>query len=185
MIAGLLGLQGAFLDHIRHLESSGAAWRIVKAASDLKLIDRLIIPGGESSVMKKFLDEFDMVGPLSRQIAAGMPTWGVCAGAVILSEGVDGAPGVLRAIPMAVRRNAYGRHAASGTHGLRIPLFKRRRFPATFIRAPRILVLDPSAAVHCRWHGDPVFVQYRRVMVTTFHPELGEDNVFHQYFLKI
>jgi 5'-phosphate synthase pdxT subunit len=186
---GLLGLQGAFLDHIRHLESLGAEYRIIRDAAGLKDIRRLIIPGGESTVMGKFLEEFSMTAPLRGRIAQGMPVWGICAGAVLLAETVDGSPGRLGALPMSVKRNAYGRQLASTERHIDVPILGafggQGTFPAIFIRSPRITAVGPGVAVHARSMEDPVFVQHGRVMATTFHPELTQDPVFHRYFLGL
>lgn len=183
-----MGLQGAFLDHIRHLTFLGAENRVIRDAAGLKGVDRLILPGGESTVMGKFLQEFEMTDPLRARIAQGMPVWGICAGAVLLAETVDGASGQLRALPMSVVRNAYGRQLASREHDIDIPILEAlggSPFSAIFIRSPRITAVGSEMAVHARAFKDPVFVQKGRVMATTFHPELTMDPVFHRYFLGL
>lgn len=185
MRVGLLGLQGAFLDHIAHLQRCGADHCIVADPQTLTQIDRLIIPGGESTVMTKFLREFGMLGPLKERIADGMPVWGVCAGAIVLSDRIDGSPGPVRALPIRIKRNAYGRQIASSQNWIEIPLFDRGRYPAIFIRAPKIEHLAAHLTVHARHGNDPVFVQDERIMVTTFHPELNKDDLFHRYFLTL
>lgn len=189
MTVGLLGLQGAFLDHIPHLKYLGAKARIIRDPEGLKDIRRLIIPGGESTVMGKFLEEFNMAAPLRERIAQGLPVWGVCAGAVLLAEMVDGCPGRLRALSMSVVRNAYGRHWASTEHPIDVPILDasggQGSFPAIFIRSPRIAAVGPDMTVHARFGNDPVFVQQGRVMATTFHPELTPDPVFHRHFLSL
>ncbi len=189
MVVGLLGLQGAFLDHIRHLDALGIAHRIVRDPDGLQQVSRLIIPGGESTVMDKFLLEFGMMEPLRERIAGGMPTWGICAGAVLLAETVDGRPGSLRALPMSVIRNAYGRQLASRVRPIEVPILealgRHGPFSGVFIRAPRISALGAGVVVHARSKADPVFVQRRRVMATTFHPELTSETVFHRYFIGL
>ncbi len=185
MRVGLLGLQGAFLDHIAHLERCGADHCIVADPQTLSRIDRLIIPGGESTVMMKFLIEFGMISPLKERIADGMPVWGVCAGAIVLSNRIDGSPGPVRALPMGVKRNAYGRQIASSQNWIEIPMFDQGRYPAIFIRAPRIEDMDAGMVVHARYGEDPVFVQDNHIMATTFHPELNGDDLFHRYFLTL
>ena len=182
---GLLGLQGAFLDHIPHLQRVGADHRIVRSANELATIDRLIIPGGESTVMAKFLRVFDMVAELKRRIAAGMPVWGICAGAVVLAARVDQQPGVLNVLPASVTRNAYGRQIDSVQINIDIPAMHLTAYPAIFIRAPRIGHCEPEVQIHAVCSGDPVFVQHGRVMATTFHPELTADDCFHRYFLEM
>jgi 5'-phosphate synthase pdxT subunit len=185
MVVGLLGLQGAFLDHIPHFRRLGVKHTIVRDAQGLGAIDRLVIPGGESTVMTKFLKEFGMVTPLQEQITAGMPVWGVCAGAILLSREVDGNPGPLNALPVGTTRNAYGRQINSSQRWIDIPLFDRNRYPAIFIRAPKILDLDHRVTIHAKLGDDPVFVQYDRILATTFHPELNSDDLFHHYFLSL
>lgn len=185
MIVGLLGLQGAFLDHIPHLKRCGVDHRVINDDAGLKVIDRLIIPGGESTVMTKFLVEFGMLAPLQARIAEGMPVWGVCAGSILLADRVDERPGAVRALPVSVRRNAYGRQIASSQNWIELPLFDISAYPAVFIRAPRIERIDPSVIIHAKYGEDPVFIQKNRVMATTFHPELNRDDHFHRYFLEI
>jgi 5'-phosphate synthase pdxT subunit len=185
MVVGLLGLQGAFLDHRPHLERLGASPRIVRDGSGLQAVDRLIIPGGESTVMAKFLVQYGMLAPLKARLKAGMPVWGICAGAILLAERIDGAPGPLGILPIAVSRNAYGRQIDSREQAIAIALFKIEDYPAIFIRAPRIDRLDPRVEVHAALDGDPVFVQTGRCMATTFHPELNRDPLFHRYFLSL
>ncbi len=185
MKVGLLGLQGAFRDHIRHLETLGASWKIVKTDDELKEIDRLIIPGGESTVMEKFLGEFDMLSLLHRRIEDGMPVWGICAGAIILSEKIDNRKGLLRALSVRIRRNAYGRHFASNLKMINVPVLNLKTFPAVFIRAPKIIKTGKSVDIHARLKDDPVFIRQGPIMATTFHPELTDNCVFHKYFLDI
>lgn len=185
MRVGLLGLQGAFLDHIAHLARCGVTYTIVRDLQGLARIDRLIIPGGESTVMTKFLLEFGMLTPLRERIGAGMPVWGVCAGAILLAERVDGEPGTLGALSVQLTRNAYGRQIASDTLPIQVPILGLDTYPAIFIRAPRIDSLAADVTVHARRQNDPVFVQQGRIMATTFHPELNTDDLFHRYFVEL
>lgn len=185
MIVGLLGLQGAFLDHIPHFNRLGVEHTIVRDSQGLERVDRLVIPGGESTVMTKFLLEFNMAAPLKERISSGMPVWGVCAGAILLSREIDGSAGPLEALPAKVTRNAYGRQINSSQRWIDIPLFDIGAYPAIFIRAPKFDHLDASVTVHAYLDDDPVFVQAGHVMATTFHPELNKDDHFHRYFLSI
>ena len=185
MKVGLLGLQGAFLNHIPYFDRLGVAHYIVRDARGLARINRLVIPGGESTVMTKFLNEFGMLTPLKERIANGMPVWGVCAGAILLAETIDGGPGTLGVLPVAVTRNAYGRQINSSRSLIDIPLFNRTAYPAIFIRAPRIELIHSQVTAHASFGNDPVFVQNGHVMATTFHPELNKDHIFHEYFLSL
>lgn len=185
MHVGLLGLQGAFLDHLPHLQRCGAAYSIVRTAEALAEIDRLIIPGGESTVMTKFLVEFNMLDALKTRIQSGMPVWGICAGAILLARSIDGQPGPLAVLPAAVTRNAYGRQIDSIQKKIDVPLLEIKDYPAIFIRSPRLAHIDDGVQVHARRDADPVFVQYGHVMATTFHPELNPDDLFHLFFLSL
>ena len=178
-------MQGAFRDHIPLLNRCGAESVVVTASSHLTDVDRIILPGGESTVMGKFIRELDLLGHLRERLAAGMPAWGICAGAILLAETVDGAPGLLQALPIRVTRNAYGRQRESCWRPVRIAIFKEDAYPAIFIRAPRIETIAPQVTAHARVGQNPVFVQYGRIMATTFHPELNEDTLFHSRFLAI
>jgi len=184
-VVGLLGLQGAFLDHIPHLKRCGVQYRIVRDNEALSAVDRLIIPGGESTVMVKFLHEFGMLALLIRRIRDGMPVWGVCAGSILLAEQVDGQAGALAALPIAVTRNAYGRQIASDVEPIDIPVLNLKHYPAIFIRAPRIDRIGEGVRIHAKRARDPVFIQKEGIMATTFHPELNDDGCFHDYFLSI
>ncbi len=184
MKVGLLGLQGAFLDHIRHLEKLGAGYHIVKSAAELDGVDRLIIPGGESTVMEKFLDMFGMTEPLREKIESGMPVWGICAGSILLARTVDGRPGILGVLPVDLTRNAYGRQMDSSEKMIAVPELQRPHFPAMFIRSPRIESVGREVTIFATVNNDPVFVRCGHVMVTTFHPELTDDPVFHDYFIR-
>ncbi|RJQ66058.1 MAG: pyridoxal 5'-phosphate synthase glutaminase subunit PdxT [Desulfobacteraceae bacterium] len=185
MRVGLLGLQGAFLDHIPHLKRCGVEPVIVRDAQALSTIDRLIIPGGESTVMSKFLQEFGMLRPLGDRVSAGLPVWGVCAGAILLSQQVNGSPGVLAALPISLTRNAYGRQIASDTRPIDIALLDLVAYPAVFIRAPRIDRVGEGVVVHAVRDRDPVFIQKDHIMASTFHPELNPDDAFHRYFISL
>ncbi len=185
MTVGLLGLQGAFRDHRRHIRRLGRSDRIVRAPQDLSAVERLIIPGGESTVMAMYLRELGLLDPLRERIADGMPVWGICAGAILLAQTVDETPGVVRAMEIAVDRNAYGRQDASEVHPLAIEALDRPAFPGLFIRAPRIRAHSERVSVLARRDGDPVFVRQDRLVATTFHPELADDPVFHAYFLAL
>ena len=178
-------MQGAFRDHIAPLNRLGAKCTVVNDIESLGKIDRLIIPGGESTVMGKFLLEYGMVLALKARISAGMPAWGICAGAVLLARTVDGTPGILNGLPIAVARNAYGRQIDSRLWRIDIPKLGVESYPAIFIRAPRIDHIEAHTAVFARHANDPVFVQKHRVMATTFHPELNSDDLFHRYFLSL
>jgi 5'-phosphate synthase pdxT subunit len=185
MRVGLLGLQGAFLDHVPHLARIGVDHTIVRTVDTLAAIDRLIIPGGESTVMNKFMVEFNLLSVLKNRIHEGMPVWGICAGTILLADTVDEQPGTLRMLPIAVTRNAYGRQISSEQKSIDIPALKIKNYPSIFIRSPRINHVEDMVKVLAYREHDPVFVQYDHIMATTFHPELNRDDLFHRYFLSL
>jgi 5'-phosphate synthase pdxT subunit len=182
---GLLGLQGAFRDHIPHLEAIGVKWCVVRDAEGLSGVDRLIIPGGESTVMARYLKRFSLAEPLKARIEEGLPVWGVCAGAIMLASTVNDRPGILGTLPIAVERNAYGRQVNSFQAAFDVPALSLTAFDGIFIRAPRIVNADAAVEVLAAVGGDPVFVRAGRVMATTFHPELTKSLAFHRFFLNL
>jgi len=185
MKVGILGLQGAVQDHITHLSRLGAEYVIVKDSSKLESIDRLILPGGESTVMKKFLKHFGMAPIIYDLCSNGMAIWGVCAGAILLAALVEGEPGVIGCADIHVKRNAYGGQVHSTMNGINVSELNREDFQAVFIRAPRIIETGESVSVLAQYDGDPVFIRQGRIMLTTFHPELTDDSCFHEYFLSM
>ena len=185
MIVGLLGLQGAFYDHIPHLSRLKVKYCVIRDVDAVNRIDRLILPGGESTVMGKFLRQYGLVSALKARIAAGMPVWGICAGAILLARTVDNLPGILKALPIEVVRNAYGRQIQSSEKKINIPILETESYTAVFIRAPRIHRIDQPTEVFATYAHDPVFIQKDRIMATTFHPELNPDGLFHRYFLSL
>ncbi len=182
---GLLGLQGAFRDHIPHLDALGLKWRVVRDPGSLAAVDRLIIPGGESTVMARYLARFSLADPLKGRIEAGMPVWGICAGSILLANTVDGRPGMLGGLGIGVARNAYGRQVDSFQAPLEVPLLSLSGFPGIFIRAPKIVETGDGVEVLARIEGDPVFVRAGALMATTFHPELTAGNAFHRFFAAL
>lgn len=185
MQVGLLGLQGAVQDHIPHLEKLGAHAVIVKNRQALDEVDRLIIPGGESTVMAMYLEKLGLRKRLLERIQTGMPVWGICAGCILLADRVDDEPGVLRVLDVVVKRNAYGRQIMSNVVPVDIPDLALRNFPAVYIRAPRVVQTGPDVTVMASREDDPVMVRHNNLLATTFHPELTEYNALHRYFLDI
>lgn len=185
MRIGLLALQGAFLDHCGVLKKLGASVTEIRCPLDLSNIERLIIPGGESTVMSKYLQMFNLNLALKDLILRGLPVWGICAGSILLARTIDGRPGVLGVLDVTLQRNAYGRQSQSAVHEISIPCFERTAFQAPFIRAPRITHMEKTVCALAYYENDPVFVQQGALMATTFHPELTGDTIFHEYFLDI
>lgn len=186
---GVLALQGDVAEHVRALEESGARAVSVRRRRELEAVDGLVIPGGESTTMSKLLDVFDLLDPLARRIAAGMPTWGTCAGMILLARTIlDGRPDqhALGALDITVRRNAFGRQVDSYEEDLDVRGLRGGPFHAVFIRAPWVESLGEGVEVLARAGNTPdgaiVAVRSGRVLATSFHPEVGGDHRLHALF---
>jgi pyridoxal 5'-phosphate synthase pdxT subunit len=181
MKIGVLALQGDFDAHRRRLEELGAEVVLVKKPEQLDEIDGLVIPGGESGTFLKLLGEagFEKL----KQFARTKPTFGTCAGAILLASEVDNPKQAgLGVLDISIRRNAYGRQLDSSIlegHLGESPI------EMVFIRAPKIERVGPGVEVIATEGKDPVAVRQGRVMAATFHPELSEDTRVHRAFLDL
>ncbi len=180
---GVLALQGDFEAHEKALKAAGAQAVEVRSAGDLRELDGLIIPGGESTTMMKLLAQENLLEPL-RDFAGRRPIFGTCAGAILLASEVTNPPQAsLGLIDITVERNAYGRQLDSRIARVQPEGFEKD-LEAVFIRAPIIRRVGPGAKVLAKYHDDPVLVEQGRHMVATFHPELTGDARIHLMFLK-
>ncbi len=186
MKIGVLALQGDFDAHRRRLEELGAEVVLVKKPEQLDEIDGLVIPGGESGTFLKLLGEqgFEKL----KQFVRLKPTFGTCAGAILLATEVENPkqPG-LGAIDIRIRRNAYGRQVDSSIREGRFMPEKPGTAPLemVFIRAPKIERVGEGVEVVATEGTDPVAVRQGRAMAATFHPELSDDTRVHQAFLDL
>jgi 5'-phosphate synthase pdxT subunit len=179
---GVLALQGDFEAHRRAIERVGGEAVEVRTAGQLEQCDGLIIPGGESTTMLKLLDIEKLTDPV-REFAARKPVYGSCAGAILLASRVSGPEQPsLQLMDIDVERNAYGRQIDSRID--KIDVNGGPELEAVFIRAPIIRRVGEGANVRASYHGDPVWVEQGRHMVTTFHPELTEDSRVHREFVE-
>ena len=187
---GVLALQGDTREHLAALREAGAQTSTVRRRNELDAVDALVIPGGESTTISLLLREFDLLEPLRQRLAAGMPTYGSCAGMILLAgEILDaGEPGreasALGAIDMTVRRNAFGRQVDSfegdiDFTGLDGPVH------AVFIRAPWVERVGPEVQVLARTGEHIVAVRQGAVLATAFHPEVTGDRRVHKLFVDI
>ncbi len=191
---GVLALQGDFAEHINMLRKLGVDAREVRLPAELEGLDGLIIPGGESTTIGKLAKEYDLIEPL-RAFGVRKPVWGTCAGAIFLSKGATKAkPGqpLLSLMDITIQRNAFGRQVDSFEIEMKIPALAQvsednHPFSAVFIRAPRIDSLDADdvEAIAQLEDGTIVAAQQGKLLVTSFHPELNQDDRFHQYFLSL
>jgi 5'-phosphate synthase pdxT subunit len=181
---GVLALQGAYDAHVRILTSLGAIPRLVRVPAELDGLDGLIMPGGESTTMLKFLDRngfFDIL----RTYVQTTPTFGTCAGAILLANHVEHPPQrSLAALDITVERNAYGRQIDSTilTAPTSLP---GGPLEMVFIRAPRIRSTGPAVQTLATRDGFPTLVRSGHLLAATFHPELTHDSRVHQLFLDI
>lgn len=183
---GVLALQGDFDAHRRRLEELGVRAVLVKKPGQLDEIDGLVIPGGESGTFLKLLGEegFEKL----KQFVRMKPTFGTCAGAILLAKEVENpAQQGLGAIDISIRRNAYGRQIDSSIREGKFSLDKRAASPLemVFIRAPKIERVGDQVEVIATEGEDPVAVRQGRSMAATFHPELSADPRVHQAFLDL
>lgn len=181
MKIGVLALQGDFDAHRRRLEELGAEVVLIKKPEQLEQIDGLVIPGGESSTFLKLLGELGFKE--LNQFVRVKPTFGTCAGAILLASEVENPPQPgLGALDIAIRRNAYGRQVDSS---IRQGVFAGSPTEMVFIRAPKIERVGPGVEVIATEGGDPVAVRQGNIMAATFHPELSQDMRVHRAFLDL
>lgn len=192
---GLLALQGDFEEHANMLRRLGVQAVETRRPAQLKTLDALIVPGGESTTIGKLAQQFGLMAPLKDFIRRGRPVWGTCAGLIFLSRhihaagsGADVVPPRLAVMDISVNRNAFGRQVDSFEADLVVPSLEqgvRRPFRAVFIRAPRIEKVGPAVDVLARLSDGRTIVAARQdnLLATSFHPELTADTRFHAYFL--
>ena len=190
MKIGVLALQGDFAEHIVILKRLGVEAIEVRLPEQLDGLAGVIIPGGESTTMGKLADEYKLIGPL-RQFAQSKAIWGTCAGAIFLSKDAHRQQPLLQLMDIAVERNAFGRQVASFEADLQVKALQLvdavdRPYHAIFIRAPMIEKVYGKAQVLAALdNGKIVAAQEGRLMATSFHLELIDDDCFHQYFLSL
>ncbi len=187
MIIGVLALQGDFREHIQAVQSCGHEGLEVRRNSELDRCEALILPGGESTTIALLAKNYGLMAPIKQRIANGMPTYGSCAGMILLADRiVDGVEGqeTFGGIDMTVRRNAFGRQVDSFESELD---FAGHQLRAVFIRAPWVEELGSnvdviSAVITPTGDKHPVAVRQNHLMATSFHPELTHDLAVHRYF---
>jgi 5'-phosphate synthase pdxT subunit len=190
MNVGILALQGAFIEHERVIRNLGYEVTQVRLAEHLDRIDRLIIPGGESTTIGKLLVAYGLVEPIKERARREMPIWGTCAGMILLADRItegrpEGQPG-LSLMNITARRNAFGRQLDSFEADLNIPALGPSPFPAVFIRAPRIDAVGEDVETLATLDGGAIVAARQgRLLATAFHPELTGDDRFHRLFLEL
>jgi 5'-phosphate synthase pdxT subunit len=183
-VIGVLALQGAYAKHASALTAAGAEPRLVKRPAELAGLDGLIIPGGESTTFLKHLER-DGFFEVLKEFVRETPTFGTCAGAILLANGVENPPQAsLGVMDMTVERNAYGRQIDSAIMTGPTEL-AGGDLEMVFIRAPRIAETGKEVEVLARRDGDAVLVRQGHLLAATFHPELSEDGRVHELFVEL
>ena len=184
MKIGVLALQGAFIEHERMLESLGAETFEIRQKKDIEAhMDAIVLPGGESTVMGKLLNDLELMDPIRDMIKNGLPAFGTCAGLILLAEKIYNDDIVhIGTMNIIARRNAYGRQLGS-FHTIR-EMKGIGQVPMTFIRAPYIEKCGEGAEVLAEVDGNIVAVKYKEQYGLAFHPELDEDDRIHEAFLN-
>lgn len=182
---GVLGLQGAVREHIRAIEASGAKGKVIKKAEELEGIDGLVIPGGESTTMRRLIDTYQFMKPLKQFSEQKKPMFGTCAGLIILAKNIiDNKEPHLAVMDVTVERNSFGRQVDSFEADLSI-LGLEEDFTGVFIRAPHIVEVGENVEVLSKHNGRIVAAKDGHLLGCSFHPELTEDPRMMQLFIEM
>jgi pyridoxal 5'-phosphate synthase pdxT subunit len=184
---GILALQGAVREHADAIRAVGAQPVLVRLPADMEGLDALILPGGESTTMRRLIDLYGLREPILQMARAGAPMLGTCAGMILLASRLsDQDEPVLCLLDATVERNAYGRQLDSFETDLDVPALGDEPLHAVFIRAPVLSELGPSVEVLARDdRGRPIAVRQGRVLATAFHPELTADRRLHRLLVDM
>jgi len=182
---GVLSLQGAVEEHLEMIKRCGFEGIKVKTIGDLEKVDRLIIPGGESTAIGKLAKIYGLDREIIKNGREGMPIFGTCAGMILLADKVVGNDQIgFNLIDIVVERNAFGRQVDSFEVNLKIEDFSGKPFKAVFIRAPYIKKVGREVKVLAEFKGKIVMARQKNILVSSFHPELTDDLRVHKYFLS-
>ncbi|MFD1040332.1 pyridoxal 5'-phosphate synthase glutaminase subunit PdxT [Virgibacillus byunsanensis] len=182
---GVLALQGAVREHIRAIEESGAKAIQIKHREQLHEIDGLILPGGESTTMRRLIDSYDFFTAIQEFGEQGKPIFGTCAGLILMANEIEGQdPAHMGLMNMKVARNAFGRQVASFEAELAIT-HVADDFNAVFIRAPYVLQAGPEVEILATYQDRIVAAKQGHYLCTAFHPELTDDNRVVEYFVTM
>jgi 5'-phosphate synthase pdxT subunit len=181
MKIGVLALQGAFREHLDTLESIGVEGVPVRLPADLDGVSGLILPGGESTTMRRLIDRWGLERPILDLAERGAPLFGTCAGMIVLAREIAGGePPILPLLDVTVERNAFGRQLDSFEADLSVPVLGAQPVHGVFIRAPIVDRTGPNVDVLARLDGRVVAVRERNIIATAFHPELAGETRFHR-----
>jgi len=186
MKVGVLALQGAVSEHLRMVELCGHQAVPVKTLEQLNQVQKLIIPGGESTTIGKLLRKYNLDEKIIElYFKKGLPIFGTCAGMILLAKNIEGQKeSYLSLINITVKRNAFGRQVNSFEEEIEIKDITPPLFKGIFIRAPYITEAKKNVEVLSEFDDNIVVAREENILVSSFHPELGNDIRFHQYFLE-
>ncbi len=185
MKVGVLSLQGGVIEHLNQIKLLGHTAVEVKKENDLNDIDAIILPGGESTTIGKLLKVTGLMKPLSEKIRSGLPTWGTCAGMILLAKEIEGQEEMyLQLMDIKVKRNAFGTQVDSFKANEVIEEISKDKIELVFIRAPYIIKAKDNVKILCKIDNKIVAAKQDNILVTAFHPELTADLRFLNYFLE-
>ena len=185
MKIGVLALQGAVREHVRQIESLGCEAVEVKSSGDLAGLNGLVLPGGESTTMRKLLDRYELLEPIRQLAQKGIPMFGTCAGLILLAKEIVGYHEAhLGLMDVVVERNSFGRQIDSFEVEIAVQKISND-IPAVFIRAPHIVSVGPQVEILAEYDGRIVLAKEGQYLGCSFHPELTEDTRLMQYFIEM
>lgn len=181
---GVLALQGAVREHIRSIEECGVEAVAIKRTGELKEIDGLILPGGESTAMRRLIDKYDFMDALKEFAAEGKPMFGTCAGLILLAKNLVGHEPHIGVMDITVERNSFGRQVDSFEADLAIKDVADS-FPAVFIRAPHIVEAGSEVEILSKHNDRIVAAREGQFLGCSFHPELTDKHELTAYFVDM
>lgn len=187
MNIGVLAVQGDFAEHIALLSMLGVEAQEVRLPHQMRELDGLIIPGGESTTLSRLMSLYNLREPVAQLCRDGKGLWGTCAGMIMMAREItEEDPVPMGLMDIVVQRNYFGRQIDSFEQDLEVQAFDGGPFHAIFIRAPGLLQVSSSTQVLASLpDGRPVAVRQGNMLASSFHPELTKDTRFHQYFLDL
>ncbi|MGG5254503.1 pyridoxal 5'-phosphate synthase glutaminase subunit PdxT [Neobacillus sp. SM06] len=182
---GVLALQGAVREHVKSVEACGAEAVVIKQKEELKDVDGLILPGGESTTMRRLIDKYDFMDSLKEFAQQGKPMFGTCAGLILLAKKIVGyeTPHI-GVMDITVERNSFGRQRESFEADIAINGVADD-FPAVFIRAPHIVEAGENVEILAKHNDRVVAAREGQFLGCSFHPELTDDSRLTEYFVQM
>lgn len=181
---GVLALQGAVREHIKSVEACGVEAIAIKRKEELDEVDGLILPGGESTAMRRLIDKYDFMDALKKFASEGKPMFGTCAGLILLAKNIAGYEPHIGVMDITVERNSFGRQVDSFEADLNIKDVAEC-FPAIFIRAPHIVESGPEVEILAKHEDRIVAARQGQFLGCSFHPELTDNHDLTAYFIEM